>query len=165
MSHGPSKPLWNRSASCIYASLHFPVRCFHRKESTPRVTGFSQNRGTVGRMFTFRCYHLRKEELVKTQFWFYRIKKENIPVLCFSSARFSKQALFEQHESSCNQIRQNHLVASSGRCKSPYSRASHGMPAEWGLVQLRDVCHHSCVGTLRETLPLSFFGSSCAANL
>lgn len=154
-----------RLASCMYVSLHFPVRCFHQKESPPRVISFSQNRGTVGSVFMFRCYHLKKGESVKTQFWFYRIKKENMPVLSFYSARFSKRALFKQYKSSCNQIRQNHIVARSGRCKSPSSRASHSMPAKWDSVRLSNVCHRSCVGTLRETMPLCFFGNSCAAKL
>lgn len=108
-----------------------------------------------------------KAESVRTQFWFRRIKKkkrEHPRAFLFILAWSFKQPLFKQYESSSNQIRQNHIVAWWGRCKSPSSRASHGMPAEWDSVWLSSVCHHSCVGTLKETLALCLLGCLYAAK-
>lgn len=62
-------------------SLLFPVRCFHQKKSFPRVTGFIQNGGTVGSVFTFRCYLLIKMRISKNSFDFIGSKK--ITSWCF----------------------------------------------------------------------------------
>lgn len=74
---------------------------------------FSRNRSTVGSVFTFRYYHLKKERICKKhKFDFIGSEMSTLQRFPFYCTGPSKQALCKQHESGCNnQIRQSVVVA------------------------------------------------------